>query len=111
MCFRFILHNFSSSVFTEESWDDDYGPTYDPSLVMAKKPYAQQVNYLSKGERKNYRASEIQRVQSLQNPDNSNAKSERTSDQSPIRKPLRKPAVSSDSAYDNRLTNEISAKF
>ena len=78
---------------------------------MAKKPYAQQVNYLSKGERKNYRASEIQRVQSLQNPDNSNAKSERTSDQSPIRKPLRKPAVSSDSAYDNRLTNEISAKF
>ena len=78
---------------------------------MAKKPYAQQVNYLSKGERKNYRASEIQRVQNLQNPDNSNPKSESTSDHSLIRKPLRKPAVSSDSAYDNRLTNEIFRKF
>ena len=52
--------------FTSESWEVDYGPSYNPDLVTENVPYVRMRTHLSRGDREAWKAQEHERIRLLE---------------------------------------------
>ena len=52
--------------FTSESWEVDYGPSYNPDAVTENVPYVRMRTHLSRGDREAWKAQEHERIRLLE---------------------------------------------